>query len=240
MEEPLPELATTDGEQRRRARVARWAEWDECGLGSDTNNKNNSPDELRTRFRSEPEPRRGYAYSGADAQRLVYTACAPCRQPNERIMKTNSQSDTPSTGTDATQGSPQAWIGLDWGHRTHAFALQDDAGHAEAGTIQHSPESLHHWLSELAQRYGGRPVALAIEGNRGAVANGLRQYPWLMIYPVNPVTSARYRRAFTPSCAKDDLPDARVLLDLVRHHADKLRPLEAQRDIHSSACGRAG
>lgn len=143
-------------------------------------------------------------------------------------MKTNSQSDTPSTGTDATQGSPQAWIGLDWGHRTHAFALQDDAGHAEAGTIQHSPESLHHWLSELAQRYGGRPVALAIEGNRGAVANGLRQYPWLMIYPVNPVTSARYRRAFTPSCAKDDLPDARVLLDLVRHHADKLRPLEAQ------------
>jgi transposase len=42
------------------------------------------------------------------------------------------------------------------------------------------------------------------------------------------VTSARYRRAFTPSGASDDLPDARVLLELVRDHAAKLRPLEPQ------------
>jgi transposase len=45
------------------------------------------------------------------------------------------------------------------------------------------------------------------------------------------VTSARYRKAFRPSGAKDDLPDAEVLLDLVRHHADKLRPLEAQEPL---------
>ena len=42
---------------------------------------------------------------------------------------------------------------------------------------------------------------------------------------VDPVTSARYRRAFVPSGAKDDLPDASVLLDLVRFHSDKLRSL---------------
>jgi transposase len=143
-------------------------------------------------------------------------------------MNAHSHLEPNSAVADAAPVSPQAWIGLDWGHRTHAFALLDHAGHAEAGTIQHSPESLHHWLKELAQRYGGRPVALAIEANRGAVVDGLRQYSWLIIYPVNPVTSARYRRAFTPSCAKDDLPDAHVLLDLVRHHAHKLRPLETQ------------
>lgn len=71
-------------------------------------------------------------------------------------------------------------------------------------------------------------MALAIEASRGAVIHALLEYPWLRVYPINPVTSARYRKAFRPSGAKDDLPDADVLLDLVRHHADKLRVLEAQ------------
>ena len=74
----------------------------------------------------------------------------------------------------------------------------------------------------------GHPVALGIETSRGAVIHALVQYPWLQIYPINPVTSARYRSAFRPSGAKDDLPDARVLLELVRQHADKLRRLEEQ------------
>jgi hypothetical protein len=119
-------------------------------------------------------------------------------------------------------------MGLDCGHETHAFALQDRSGHAEAGTLKHSAESLHHWLTELAKRYGGRPISLAIEASRGAVIHGLLQYPWLTIYPVNPVTSARYRTAFTPSGAKDDLPDAHVLQELVRDHAHRPRSLEAQ------------
>jgi transposase len=121
-----------------------------------------------------------------------------------------------------------AWIGLDWGHDTHAFALQDHTGFREEGTLKHSAESLHDWLRQLAQRYGGRPVALALEASRGAVVLALLQYPWLTVYPINPVTSARYRSAFTPSGAKDDQPDARVLLELVRDHAAKLRPLEPQ------------
>jgi transposase len=125
----------------------------------------------------------------------------------------------------------RVWIGLDWGHQTHAFALQDQTGHTEEGTLEHSAESLHRWLRELGKRYGHRPVALAIEASRGAVIHGLLEYPWLTIYPVNPVTSARYRRAFTPSGAKDDLPDAQVLLELVRDHAHKLRPLEPQDEL---------
>jgi transposase len=123
---------------------------------------------------------------------------------------------------------PRAWIGLDWGHRSHAFALQERNGAVQEGTLEHSAESLHAWLRELGQRWDGRPVALAIEGSRGAVIQALIQYPWLTIYPVNPVTSARYRTAFTPSGASDDVPDARVLLELVRVHADRLRPLELQ------------
>ncbi len=124
--------------------------------------------------------------------------------------------------------TPVAWIGLDWGHQTHAFVLQDGSGPPEEGTLPHSAEALHAWLRDLEKRFGGRPVALALEASRGAVIHALVQYPWLTIYPINPVTSARYRSAFTPSGASDDLPDARVLLELARDHAAKLRPLETQ------------
>jgi transposase len=135
--------------------------------------------------------------------------------------------NTPKDNT-SLQTSPAAWIGLDWGDKEHAFAIQDTAGKSEDGTLPHSAENLHNWLQKLGERYGARPVALAVEASRGAVIHALLEYPWLMIYPVNPITSARYRSAFTPSGAKDDLPDAKVLLELVRDHAAKLRPLEAQ------------
>jgi transposase len=134
---------------------------------------------------------------------------------------------TPKDNT-PLQTSPAAWVGLDWGDKEHAFAIQDMDGKSETGTLAHSAENLHSWLKTLGERYGARPVALAIEASRGAVIHALLEYPWLLIYPINPITSARYRSAFTPSGAKDDLPDAKVLLELVRDHATKLRALEPQ------------
>ncbi|MBI5383239.1 MAG: transposase [Verrucomicrobia bacterium] len=136
--------------------------------------------------------------------------------------------NTPTAPAAAPLPTPVAWIGLDWGHQEHAFVLQDRAGPPTEGTLPHSAESLHAWLHDLEKRFGGQPVALAIEASRGAVIHALVQYPWLTIYPINPVTSARDRKAFTPSGASDDLPDARVLLELARDHAAKLRPLETQ------------
>jgi transposase len=123
---------------------------------------------------------------------------------------------------------PVACIGLDWGDKQHSFALQERGGKIQTDTLEHSSENLHRWLKALEQRFGGRAVALGIEASRGAVIAALLQYPWLEIYPLNPVTSARYRRAFTPSGAKDDLPDALVCLELVRDHRTKLRPLQPQ------------
>jgi transposase len=130
--------------------------------------------------------------------------------------------------TDSTTSPPSfaAWIGLDWGDKEHAYCLwagQDSR--PESGKLLHSAENLHRWLKELEKRFGGRQVALGLESNRGALFHVLAQYPWLEIFPINPATSARYRKAFVPSGAKDDLPDAVLLLDLVRFHAHKLRPL---------------
>ena len=50
------------------------------------------------------------------------------------------------------------------------------------------------------------------------------------IFPVNPSTLAKYRRAFVPSGAKDDPTDAALALELLRCHPEKLAPLRRESD----------
>lgn len=86
-----------------------------------------------------------------------------------------------------------ACIGLDWGDKSHALALHDPATpQTESATLTHSAENLHHWLDQLEARFGGRPVALAIEGTRGAIFPVLLERSWLHVFAVHPATSARY------------------------------------------------
>jgi len=119
-----------------------------------------------------------------------------------------------------------ALVALDWGDKTHTFARQiAGADGIERGTIEATAEALHGWLEQLRETCGGRPVALAVEAGRNALLHALLEYPWLTVYPVHPATSARFRKAFTPSGAKDDGPDAVVILTLLRVHRDQLQPL---------------
>jgi transposase len=116
-----------------------------------------------------------------------------------------------------------ALVALDWGDQQHAFALQmADANTSEAGQINSSPEAFHQWLAQLRQRCNGRPVALAVEAGRPPVLHVLQEHPWVEVYLVNPATSAWFRKAFAPSGAKDDIPDAEVLLTLLMRHRDRL------------------
>jgi transposase len=122
-----------------------------------------------------------------------------------------------------------ALIGLDWGDASHAVAMTTGDGAPVAeDTLVHSAEEMHAWVQALESRFGGRPVALAVETSKGPLIHVFGDVPWLVIYPIHPATSARYRKAFTPSGAKDDQPDARVLLDLLMHHRHKLRPLSLE------------
>jgi transposase len=119
-----------------------------------------------------------------------------------------------------------ALVALDWGDKTHAFARQiSGIDGIEKGSLEATPEALHAWLEQLRETCGGRPVALAIEAGRNALLHALLEYPWLTVYPVHPATSARFRKAFTPSGAKDDGPDAVVILTILRLHRDQLQPL---------------
>lgn len=135
-------------------------------------------------------------------------------------MNTHSKSVSPEFA---------ALIGLDWGDRQHAVALLDISSQTTATTtLTHSPEQVRAWLQQLQERFQGRPVALALETSKGPLVHLLMDVPWLTIFPIHPATSARMRKAFTPSGAKDDTPDALVLLDLLRHHRAKLRPLVSE------------
>ena len=119
-----------------------------------------------------------------------------------------------------------ALVAMDWGDKEHAFALQLADGTQELGTIPATAEALHGWLDRLGERCSRRPVALAIEAGRNAVVHALLAHPWLAIHPVHPATSERFRTAFCPSGAKDDLPDAEVLLRILAQHRDQLRVLQ--------------
>jgi hypothetical protein len=122
-----------------------------------------------------------------------------------------------------------AFIGLDWADAKHDLCLQV-AGSAkrEFQVLEHRPEVIDAWATDLLQRFQGRPIAIALELNKGPIIEALRKYDGLVLFPINPMMLARYREAFTPSRAKDDPTDAELQLDLLLRHRDKLKPLAPQ------------
>jgi transposase len=83
-------------------------------------------------------------------------------------------------------------------------------------------------VSTLRTRFKGQPIAICLELNKGPIVSALGKYDFLVLFPVNPLTLARYRGAFTPSHAKDDPADAELQLELLLTHRDKLKPLNPQ------------
>jgi transposase len=123
-------------------------------------------------------------------------------------------------------GEYACYMGLDWGDQKHAVALQSRGCNAiEYCEVASSPESFHQLLETIHTRFNGLPVAVAVETSKGPVVNALLEYSWLTIYPVHPTTSRRFSKAFTPSGAANDEPDAKGLLEILRCHRHRLRAL---------------
>lgn len=119
-----------------------------------------------------------------------------------------------------------AFVAIDWGDSKHAWSLQPaNGGGRERGQIEHSPEAVGAWVLALGARFGGQPIAVAMEQSRGALVFMLGKYEQLHIYPIHPRAASQFRGALFPSGAKDDPVDADLLLDLLMHHRDRLRRL---------------
>ena len=118
-----------------------------------------------------------------------------------------------------------AMIGLDWGDQHHDLALQVPGTTAiETCRLDHTPEALAAWLATLRARFAGGPVGIALETSRGPVVHALLEAPFIVLYPINPRSLRRFREAFSPNGAKDDGPDARLLLEVLAKHRDHLTP----------------
>src|SRR6187200_3457491 len=106
----------------------------------------------------------------------------------------------------SNQNEPYAaYIAIDWADQKHAFSLQV-AGHSakETGTLEQRPEVIGPWVAKLRERFGGRPVAVALEQSRGALIHALMSYDFLVIYPLHPSTVSKFREAFKSSGVKSD------------------------------------
>jgi transposase len=122
-----------------------------------------------------------------------------------------------------------AFIGLDWADAKHDICLQAiGSAPREFLCLDHRPDAIDAWVQSLRTRFNGQPIAVCLELNKGPIVSALRQYEFLVLFPVNPLTVAKYREAFTPSRAKDDPTDAELQVELLLKHRDKLTPLSPQ------------
>jgi hypothetical protein len=131
-----------------------------------------------------------------------------------------------SDTTASSQPTFAAFIGIDWGDKKHAWALQvEGSSKVEQGELEHTPEAIQEWVAQLRRRFPSGCLAIALEQSRGPLGFALSKYEHLVLFPIHPTSAADYRKVFRPSGAKSDGPDAALHLDMLVRHRDKLRPL---------------
>jgi hypothetical protein len=117
-----------------------------------------------------------------------------------------------------------AFVAIDWSDTKHDICLVDVAtGKQESLILKHTPEELEAWATAWRSRFGGRPMAVCLEQSRGPLLYALLNYDFVVLYPSNPTTLAKYREAFSPSRAKDDPRNADYRLARLVQHRDRLK-----------------
>jgi len=131
-----------------------------------------------------------------------------------------------------------ALIGMDWGDKKHAWALQvEGSTQVEQGEMLHTPEAIQAWVAELGRRFLGRRLAIALEQSRGPLVFALGKYENL--FPIHPTSAADYRKVFRPSGAKSDGPDAALHLDMLARRGDRATDSESgySGNTHAATAG---
>lgn len=119
-----------------------------------------------------------------------------------------------------------AFVAVDWADKKHSFSIQA-AGQPKKkqGTLEQKPDTIGSWVAELRERFGGQPIALGVEQSRGALIHTLLEYDFIDLYPIHPMTVAKFREAFKFSGAKSDPLDTEQILEILTKHIDLLKPL---------------
>jgi len=103
-----------------------------------------------------------------------------------------------NTMSDQSSASPEpewaAFLAIDWADKKHAWSLYvPGVPRREHGEIEHSPEAIHIWITQLTTRFAGRPIAVCVEQSRGALLFALSKYGNLVLYPIHPAAANDFR-----------------------------------------------
>ena len=124
-----------------------------------------------------------------------------------------------------TQANETVWLGIDWADEKHRWAMHiQGETRIQHGELEHTPEAVDRFISNLAIRFSGQRVAVALEQSRGALIFMLSKYEHLILYPIHPNTLDHYRKSVYPSGAKSDPADATLILEFLCKHSERLRP----------------
>lgn len=122
-----------------------------------------------------------------------------------------------------------ALIGIDWADTKHDICEHpNNTEKHHYSIIKSKPEALHEWAMSLKLRYPNQQIAIACELKKGPLIYALAKYNHLTLFTINPSSVANYRKAFTPSNAKDDPTDAFIQVEILTLHMQKLVVIEPE------------
>ena len=128
--------------------------------------------------------------------------------------------------------SPQDFavlIGIDWADKKHDICEYSHAKQQyQLSVISSKPEAIDDWANDLKKRYPNQRIAVSCELKKGPLIYALSKYDHLTLFPINPTTVAKYRKAFTNSGAKDDPTDAKIQTEILQQNMHKLRVLKPE------------
>ena len=119
------------------------------------------------------------------------------------------------------------FAGVDWGRRRHEVCLIDSEGEVRATSgFEHGAAGLSAMADWLEAKTQASPceTAVSIEIPHGPVVESLLARGFT-VNSINPLQADRFRDRFSPSGAKDDRRDAKVLADALRTDPQAFRRL---------------
>lgn len=123
------------------------------------------------------------------------------------------------------------FVGIDWSEEQHEVEVMAESGQRlRSLQIVHGVDGLTKLQATIAE-FTTDPgeVVVGIESDHGLLVNALVASGYA-VYPINPLTAARYRDRHSLAGNKSDRRDAVMLANVVRTDRHQLRPLRGDSD----------
>jgi transposase len=117
-------------------------------------------------------------------------------------------------------------VGIDWSEEQHEVEVMAESGqHLRSLQVAHGVDGLTKLQATIAE-FTTDPdeVVVGVESDHGLLVNALVASGYT-VYPINPLTAARYRDRHSLAGNKSDRRDAVMLANVVRTDRHQLRPL---------------